>query len=79
MSDDTEALRRQMVPKMPAALMAARARGDRTWTTEELRQEFEVLSFLAPFVTVRRRRDGTVGTLMFTHNPRTYFGWQEDE
>ena len=43
------------------------------WTTEELREEFEVLSFAAPFVVVRRLEDGAKGTLLFTHSPRVYF------
>jgi hypothetical protein len=27
---------------------------------------------------VRRRSDGQVGTLEFTHHPRVYFGWRPD-
>lgn len=48
------------------------------WTTDELREEFEVKGFLAPFVVVTRRSDGASGTLEFTHSPRVYFNWQED-
>ncbi len=49
-----------------------------TWTTAELQRDFEVLGFMAPFVVVKRRSDGQVGTLEFTHSPRVYFGWVED-
>jgi hypothetical protein len=49
-----------------------------TWTTDELPRDFEVIGFAAPFV-VRRRSDGQVGTLEFTHSPRVYFGWTEDQ
>jgi hypothetical protein len=48
------------------------------WNTEALRRDFEVLGFCAPFVVVRRRSDGKKGSLQFNHNPRIYFGWQED-
>jgi hypothetical protein len=47
-----------------------------TWTTEGLRQDFEVLAFLAPFVRVRRKSDGVRGTLMFRHAPRVYFDFE---
>lgn len=46
------------------------------WTTDELREEFEVIGFLAPFVVVRRKNDGVKGTLEFTHNPRVYFNFE---
>ena len=44
-----------------------------TWTTEEPRTNFEVLSFLAPFVVVKRKVDGVKGTMQFNHSPRVYF------
>lgn len=49
-----------------------------TWTTEEMQRDFEVMGFLAPFVVVRRRLDGQVGSLAFRHSPRIYFGWKSD-
>ena len=49
-----------------------------TWDTDQLRAHFEVLSFAAPFVIVRRKSDGAKGTLEFTHSPRLYFNWMED-
>lgn len=45
----------------------------KVWTTTELREDFEVLGFLAPFVTVKRKSDGITGTLQFQHEPRFYF------
>lgn len=48
-----------------------------TWNTEELQRDFEVLGFGAPFVTVRRKSDGVLGMLEFTHNPRVYFDFKE--
>jgi hypothetical protein len=44
----------------------------KTWTTEELREEFEVIGFLAPYVVVRRKSDDVKGTMTFTHMPRVY-------
>ena len=49
-----------------------------TWTTEEMQADFEVRGFLAPYVVVRRKADNKVGSLMFRHSPRLYFGWRED-
>lgn len=64
----------------PAADLAAAAEaGEKTWTTAEMQEEFEVLGFQAPFVTVRRKSDGVLGSLEFVANPRKYFGWQEHQ
>jgi hypothetical protein len=78
MTDDTAAIRREMTEAgQPHADLAADP--GRTWTTAELQEDFEVLGFLAPFVTVRRRSDGQLGSLEFTHAPRVYFGWRPHE
>lgn len=45
------------------------------WTSEELRRDFEVIGFQAPYVMVRRRSDGVEGTLEFVHSPRIYFSF----
>jgi hypothetical protein len=50
----------------------------KVWDTEQLKAEFVVLGFLAPFVTARRKADGKEGSLMFQASPRYYFGWVED-
>lgn len=46
------------------------------WSTDQLRDDFEVLRFAAPYVVVIRRSDGVKGTLEFTHRPRWYFNFQ---
>jgi hypothetical protein len=74
-SDPTEAIRREQLVDINTNPVPS---GERTWTTDELTAEFEVLGFLAPYVIVRRKADGTKGSLMFKHSPRVYFGWQED-
>lgn len=48
------------------------------WNTKELQAEFTVLSFAAPFVLAIRKSDGKRGILEFTHSPRSYFNWRED-
>lgn len=47
------------------------------WETNELIAEFEVESFLAPFVFVKKRSSGRRGTLQFEHSPRFYFNFVE--
>ena len=48
---------------------------DNVWTTRELTEQFEVHSFLAPFVFATRKSDGVDGTLMFDGSPRVYFNF----
>jgi hypothetical protein len=76
MTDHTEELRRAMLADdQPLRDLAA---ADQRWTTEELQQEFTVLSFAAPFVVVRRKADGVHGSMEFTHFPRFYFNFVAD-
>jgi len=76
MQDDTESIRRAMIASNAPAVDVLFA--DKTWDTDALRAEFEVLGFMAPFVVVRRRSDGMKGSMEFTHYPRTYFNFVED-
>jgi hypothetical protein len=43
--------------------------------TEQLQRDFEVIGYATPFVVVRRKSDGLLGTLEYLSWPRTYFGW----
>ena len=52
-------------------------RHDKVWSTDEMREEFEVLGFCNYLCVVRRKKDGVKGTLDFTHMPRFYFDFQE--
>jgi len=45
------------------------------WDTKELVREFEVISFLAPYVTVINRISGKRGTMTFQDSPRFYFNF----
>jgi len=76
MPDPTEAFRREMIASGQPARDAAAA--DVKLTTDELREQYEVLGFLAPFVVVKRKSDGVKGSMEFTHNPRFYFNFQPD-
>lgn len=73
----TDELRAAMTASGTPARDLAAEQGP-TWTTEELRRDYEVIGFAAPFVVVRRRSDGVKGSLEFTHSPRVYFGFSED-
>jgi hypothetical protein len=50
-----------------------------TMTTDEMRELYEVVGFQAPYVVVRRKADGQLGSLQFDHQPRRYYGWVSDD
>lgn len=82
MNDPTEAARRQRLTEInaqPGSRTDLETRFGQVWDTEQLRQDFEVIGFLAPLVVVRRRADGVKGSLEFQGSPRFYFGWQADQ
>jgi hypothetical protein len=81
MNDPTESIRREMVAEInaePGSRAALEAKHGQVWDTDQLRDEVEVIGFLAPLVLVRRKSDGVKGSLMFQHNPRFYFGFQPE-
>ena len=81
MSDQTEALRRQRLAEInaePGSREALEAEHGQVWSTEELQQDFEALGFMAPFIVVRRRSDGTKGSLEFQHSDRFYFNFKPE-
>ena len=81
MNDPTESIRREMVAEInaePGSREYLEAKHGQIWTTKELQQDFEVLSFAAPLVVVRRRSDGAKGSLKFQHNPRFYFDFSPE-
>lgn len=63
----------------PGSRQALEEAHGRVWETEELRSEFDVLGFLAPYVVVRRKSDRQKGSLEFQHNPRFYFNFMPDK
>ena len=81
MIDPTETARREMLAEInaePGSREYLAARHGEVWSTDELSRDFEVIGFAAPLVVVRRKSDGVKGSLMFQHDPRLYFGWEQD-
>jgi hypothetical protein len=79
--DDTEGLRRIMVETIntnPNGREALEKKYGQVWDTQELQKDFEVTGFMAPFVAVKKKVGGVVGSLMFQHNPRFYFSFTPD-
>jgi hypothetical protein len=83
MDDPTEAARRERLAEInaePGSRETLEAQhGGQVWDTTQLRQDFEVIGFLAPLVVVRRKADGVKGSLEFQHSPRLYWGFVEDK
>ena len=81
MSDATESIRREMVKEInhePGSREDLEQKHGQVWDTREMQEEFEPLGFMAPLIVVRRRSDGTKGSLKFQHNPRLYFDWSPE-
>ena len=81
MIDPTENQRRSMVAEInaaPGSRESLESQYGSVWDTRELSAEFTVHGFLAPYCVVTRKSDGSLGTLMFQHSPRYYFGFEAD-
>lgn len=74
MSDSTESIRREMVINShPCSRETLEKLSGQVWDTQELGRDFEVITFAAPFVIVKRLSDGVKGSLEFQHSPRFYY------
>ena len=81
MHDPTETIRRQEVIEInsePSSREALESKHGQVWDTDQLRRDFDVLGFMAPYVGVRRKSDNVVGSLQFQHDPRFYFGFKAE-
>lgn len=76
--DDARRVRLQEINTDAGDRAKLEARHGKVWDTEEMRTEFEVQGFMAPFVVVKRKSDNRKGSLEFQHNPRFYFSFAED-
>jgi len=79
--DHTEDLRRALALQISnerAERPILEGRHGRVWNGAELAHDFEILGFAAPFVVVRGKAEDKLGSLMFQHHPRYYFGFRED-
>ena len=80
--DATEEARLALLVKInseAAGRAELETRHGRVWNAAELAGDFEIVGFAAPFVVVRRRIDNRLGSLLFQHDPRFYFAFQEDK
>jgi hypothetical protein len=78
MSDPTEVGRRRRLAEInaePGTREALAARHGAVWDTAQLTEEFDCVGFHAPYVVVRRKADGVLGSLEFQHEPRFYFNF----
>jgi hypothetical protein len=81
-SDPTEFMRRVMVSSInanPALRATLEKHYGQVWDTEELKRDFDVHGFLAPFCHVTRKSDKKQGSLTFQHAPRFYWGFVAED
>ena len=87
MFDETETVRREEVARINSEVVSddkdtERARLEsiygEVYDTDQVRENFEVLGFMAPFVVVKRKSDGKKGSMEFQHMPRFYFNFVKD-
>jgi len=81
MSDPTASIRREMVAQINAiegSREYLESKHGEVFDTSQLQQEFEVIAFLSPFVSVRRRSDNLKGSVIFQHSPRFFFQFQPE-
>jgi len=79
--DPTEDIRRAEQARLNSAALERKFLEQdhgKVWNTDELRAEFEVVGFMAPYVVVKRISDGKKGSLQFQHSPRYYFKFELD-
>lgn len=82
MTDETEDMRRARIAEINAGAAtreALEAEYGPVYDTQELGEVFEVKGFMAPFVVVKGKSDGQVGSLEFRHHPRFYFNFVADK
>ena len=81
MNDPTENIRLQEVAEInasPGSREALEAEHGQVWNTDEMREDFDALGFMAPYIVVSRKSDGVKGSLQFQHEPRLYYSFQAD-
>jgi hypothetical protein len=79
--DSTEDIRKDLVKEInkdPNGRESLEKTYGQVWDTDQLSQDFKVTGFMAPFVVVQRKADGSVGMLMFQHHPRFYFSFTKE-
>ncbi len=80
--EEVEAVRRQRALELngrAGSRPQLEARYGQVWAPEELAHAFEVIGFAAPYVVVRCKSNGQMGSLEFQHHPRFYFNFEQDQ
>ena len=81
-NDETKELRRDRLLMINCAVEShdpaaerqrLEAQHGKVWSSAELFAAFEVIGFAPPYVVVRRKADGSMGSLEFQNRPRFYF------
>jgi hypothetical protein len=78
MNDPTESTRRvlqALINSEAAEREGLEGLHGQVWDTDQLKVDFKVLSFAAPFIVAIRKADGIKGSLVFQHSPRLYWGF----
>ena len=76
MIDETESIRRERIAEIaaePGTREALEAKYGQVWNTDELRNDFEVIGFMAPLVVVKRKADRQKGSLEFRTGPERFY------
>jgi len=80
MIDETELprrIRQAEIEAEPGSREALEKQYGQVWTTDELRNDFDVIGFAAPLVVVIRKTDRQKGSLEFRSRPdRFYFNFE---
>ena len=79
--DVTEGIRKVLsaeINQNPNGREVLESRYGQVWDTEQLSKDFSVTGFMAPFVVVKRKEDGAVGSMEFQHDPRFYYNFVKD-
>lgn len=82
MTDPTEPYRRMRQAELNSAMDVRdnlEKKYGQVWDTTELRKDFEVVGFAAPFVLAKHKDTGVKGSLEFQHDPRFYFNWMPSD
>ena len=81
MSNVADELRKELVQEInaePGSREYLEAKHGQVWDTTQMQEDFEAIGFAAPYVVVRRRSDGQMGSLTFQARPRFYFSFEAD-
>ena len=76
--DATKSIILGEINRDPGEREALEQKYGQVWNTNDLRTEFDVLGFSAPFVVVTQKSTGFKGSMMFQHQPRYYFEFSKD-